>query len=114
MCGIAGTLTFGKNAFKEAFSRYLSFIATPEPQTLVDGIKKLSPGTLLKHCIPVRTNDCDEKKKIDTVSYSGNRAEGMFAYTVTPAMNDLRRNQLRLFMNLFLPFMKLLQKQLPL
>lgn len=33
---------------EEAFYHYLSFLTTPAPQTLFDGIKKLKPGTYLK------------------------------------------------------------------
>lgn len=33
---------------EDAFFHYLSFLTTPAPQTLFDGIKKLSPGTWLK------------------------------------------------------------------
>lgn len=33
---------------EEAFYHYLSFLTTPAPQTLFDGIKKLPPGTWLK------------------------------------------------------------------
>jgi len=33
---------------EEAFYHYLSFLATPAPQTLFDGIKKIPPGTWLK------------------------------------------------------------------
>ncbi len=33
---------------EEAFYHYLSFLTTPAPQTLFDGIKKLSPGTWLR------------------------------------------------------------------
>ena len=33
---------------EEAFFDYLSFLTTPAPQTLFEGIKKLSPGTWLK------------------------------------------------------------------
>ena len=44
------------------------------------------PGTLLKHRIPIKTDHWDVKtpgwSEIDTVSHSGNNAEGTFAYTV--------------------------------
>lgn len=33
---------------EEAFYHYLSFLTTPAPQTLFDGIKKLSPGTWIR------------------------------------------------------------------
>jgi asparagine synthase (glutamine-hydrolysing) len=33
---------------EEAFFHYLSFLTTPAPQTLFDGIKKLSPGSWIK------------------------------------------------------------------
>lgn len=33
---------------EDAFFHYLSFLTTPAPQTLFEGIKKLSPGTYLK------------------------------------------------------------------
>jgi len=33
---------------EEAFYHYLSFLTTPAPQTLFDGIKKVSPGTWLR------------------------------------------------------------------
>lgn len=56
-----------------------------------DKIKKrmygrTKPGTLLKHQIPIRTDNFDVKKpgyeEIDTVSHSGDSAEGDFVYTV--------------------------------
>jgi transposase InsO family protein len=44
------------------------------------------PGTLLKHRIPIRTDNWDVKEpgwtEVDTVSHSGNSADGLFAYTV--------------------------------
>lgn len=44
------------------------------------------PGTLLKHHIPIKTDHWDVKKpgftEIDTVSHSGNNADGLFAYSV--------------------------------
>lgn len=44
------------------------------------------PGTLLKHQIPIRTDNWDVRTpgftEVDTVSHSGNRADGLFAYTV--------------------------------
>lgn len=47
---------------------------------------RTKPGTLLKHQIPIRTDNWDVKNpgwtEIDTVSHSGNSAEGLFAYTV--------------------------------
>ncbi|MBT9166873.1 MAG: hypothetical protein DDT19_00197 [Syntrophomonadaceae bacterium] len=47
---------------------------------------RTKPGTLLKHHIPIRTDNWDIKTprwtEIDTVSHSGNSAEGLFAYTV--------------------------------
>lgn len=47
---------------------------------------RTKPGTLLKHQIPIRTDNWDVKHpgwtEIDTVSHSGNSAEGLFAYTV--------------------------------
>ncbi|MFH1667266.1 MAG: integrase [Elusimicrobiota bacterium] len=56
-----------------------------------DKIKKhmygrTKPGNLLRNQIPIRTDNCDIHKpgfeEIDTVSHSGNRADGDFAYTV--------------------------------
>jgi transposase InsO family protein len=47
---------------------------------------RTKPGTLLKHRIPIRTDNRDVKTpgwtEVDTVSHSGNSAEGLFAYTV--------------------------------
>jgi len=47
---------------------------------------RTKPGTLLKHHIPIRTDNWDVKSpgwtEVDTVSHSGNNAEGKFAYTV--------------------------------
>ena len=47
---------------------------------------RTKPGTLLKHHIPIRTDNWDVKTpgwtEIDTVSHSGNNAEGKFAYTI--------------------------------
>ena len=47
---------------------------------------RTKPGTLLKHQIPIKTDNWDVKHpgwtEIDTVSHSGNNAEGLFAYTV--------------------------------
>jgi len=37
-----------RSVHEEAFYHYLSFLTTPAPQTLFDGIKKLSPGTWLR------------------------------------------------------------------
>lgn len=43
-------------------------------------------GTLLKHHVPIRTDNWDVKTpgwtEVDTVSHSGNSAEGLFCYTV--------------------------------
>lgn len=47
---------------------------------------RTKPGTLLKHRIPIRTDNWDVKEpgwtEVDTVSHSGNSADGLFAYTV--------------------------------
>jgi len=47
---------------------------------------RTKPGTLLKHHIPIRTDNWDVKTpgwtEVDTVSHSGNCAEGKFAYTI--------------------------------
>jgi len=47
---------------------------------------RTKPGTLLKHDIPIRTNNWDVKTpgwtEVDTVSHSGNCADGKFAYTI--------------------------------
>ncbi len=47
---------------------------------------RTKPGTLLKHHIPIRTDNWDVKTpgwtEVDTVSHSGNCAEGTFCYTV--------------------------------
>jgi hypothetical protein len=47
---------------------------------------RTKPGTLLKHHIPIKTDNWDVKtpgwSEIDTVSHSGNNADGTFAYTV--------------------------------
>ena len=47
---------------------------------------RTKPGTLLKHQIPIKTDNWDVKvpgfTEVDTVSHSGNNAEGLFAYTV--------------------------------
>ena len=47
---------------------------------------RTKPGTLLKHRVPIKTDNWDVKtpgwSEIDTVSHSGNNAEGTFAYTV--------------------------------
>lgn len=47
---------------------------------------RTKPGTLLKHHIPIRTDNWDIKTpgwtEVDTVSHSGNCAEGQFCYTV--------------------------------
>ena len=47
---------------------------------------RTKPGTLLKHQIPIRTDNWDLKTpgftEVDTVSHSGNSAHGLFAYTV--------------------------------
>ncbi len=37
-----------RSVHEEAFFHYLSFLTTPAPQTLFDGIKKLPPGTWLR------------------------------------------------------------------
>jgi hypothetical protein len=47
---------------------------------------RTKPGTLLRHQIPIRTDNYDVNKpgyvEIDTVSHSGDSADGDFAYTV--------------------------------
>jgi hypothetical protein len=47
---------------------------------------RTKPGTLLTHQIPIKTDHWDVKvpgfTEVDTVSHSGNRGEGLFAYTV--------------------------------
>lgn len=47
---------------------------------------RTKPGTLLKHHIPIKTDNWDVKSpgwtEVDTVSHSGNSAEGVFGYTV--------------------------------
>jgi len=47
---------------------------------------RTKPGTLLKHQIPIKTDNWDVKTpgftEVDTVSHSGNSADGLFAYTV--------------------------------
>lgn len=47
---------------------------------------RTKPGSLLKHHIPIRTDNWDVKTpgfaETDTVSHSGNSGEGTFAYTV--------------------------------
>lgn len=47
---------------------------------------RTKPGTLLKHHIPIKTDNWDIKTpgwtEVDTVSHSGNNAEGKFAYTI--------------------------------
>lgn len=47
---------------------------------------RTKPGTLLKHHIPIKTDNWDVKSpgwtEVDTVSHSGNSAEGHFGYTV--------------------------------
>ena len=47
---------------------------------------RTKPGTLLKHHIPIRTDNWDVKTpgwtEVDTVSHSGNSTEGTFGYTV--------------------------------
>jgi hypothetical protein len=47
---------------------------------------RTKPGTLLKHHIPIRTDNWDVKTpgwtEVDTVSHSGNCADGKFAYTI--------------------------------
>ncbi len=47
---------------------------------------RTKPGTLLKHHFPIRTDNWDVKTpgwtEVDTVSHSGNCAEGTFGYTV--------------------------------
>jgi hypothetical protein len=44
------------------------------------------PGTLLKHHIPIKTDHWNVKEpgftEIDTISHSGNNADGLFAYSV--------------------------------
>lgn len=47
---------------------------------------RTKPGTLLKHHIPIKTDHWDVKEpgftEVDTVSHSGNSADGVFAYSV--------------------------------
>jgi hypothetical protein len=47
---------------------------------------RTKPGTLLKHHIPIKTDTWDVTSpgwtEVDTVSHSGNSAEGVFGYTV--------------------------------
>ncbi|MFH1260141.1 MAG: integrase [Elusimicrobiota bacterium] len=47
---------------------------------------RTKPGTLLKHHIPIKTDHWDVKEpgytEVDTVSHSGNSADGTFAYSV--------------------------------
>jgi len=47
---------------------------------------RTKPGTLLTHHIPIKTDNWDVKSpgwtEVDTVSHSGNSAEGVFGYTV--------------------------------
>ena len=47
---------------------------------------RTKPGTLLKHHIPIKTDNWDVKSpgwtEVDTVSHSGNNAGGVFGYTV--------------------------------
>lgn len=47
---------------------------------------RTKPGTLLKHHIPIKTDNWDIQTpgwtEVDTVSHSGNNAEGKFAYTI--------------------------------
>lgn len=47
---------------------------------------RTKPGTLLKHQIPIKTDNWDIRSpgwtEVDTVSHSGNSAEGLFGYTV--------------------------------
>lgn len=47
---------------------------------------RTKPGGLLKHQIPIKTDNWDVKTcgftEVDTVSHSGNSGEGLFAYTV--------------------------------
>jgi hypothetical protein len=47
---------------------------------------RTKPGTLLKHHIPIKTDNWDVTSpgwtEIDTVSHSGNSGEGLFGYTV--------------------------------
>jgi len=47
---------------------------------------RTKPGTLLKHHIPIKTDNWDVQSpgwtEVDTVSHSGNNAEGVFGYTV--------------------------------
>jgi hypothetical protein len=47
---------------------------------------RTKPGSLLKHQIPIKTDNWDVKtpgySEIDTVSHAGNNADGTFAYTV--------------------------------
>jgi transposase InsO family protein len=47
---------------------------------------RTKPGTLLKHHIPIKTDNWDIRTpgwtEVDTVSHSGNNAEGKFAYTI--------------------------------
>lgn len=48
-----------KAVHEEAFYHYLSFLTTPAPQTLFDGIKKLPPGTWLR----VREDGTTEERR---------------------------------------------------
>jgi transposase InsO family protein len=47
---------------------------------------RTKPGTLLKHHIPIKTDNWDVQSpgwtEVDTVSHSGNSGEGIFGYTV--------------------------------
>lgn len=53
---------------EEALFHYLSFITTPAPQTLFEGIKKLAPGTYLK--ISTETGAIQEHKYWDVWDYT--------------------------------------------
>jgi len=50
------------------------------------GLSTTKPGSILKHHIPIRTNQWDETKpgflEIDTVAHCGTSGEGMFVFTV--------------------------------
>src|SRR5919108_3162117 len=56
-----------RSLHEEAFYHYLSFLTTPAPQTLFDGIRKLAAGTLLR----VRENgDINEHRYWDVWDYT--------------------------------------------
>ncbi len=50
------------------------------------GLATTKPGSILKHHIPVKTNQWNEKRpgflEADTVAHCGTSVEGMFGYTV--------------------------------